>query len=290
MNRNEELEKLKEEYQSITAPQEGIVKMESAIRRARMDKERAKRNKRIRNWGIGAAAALVFAALPNTNESIAYAMGNLPVIGGLFKVVTVREYTHDDGHNIADVKVPQVVLDETETSENSTAAEQVNRSVDDFTNELVSEFNDDMRKEGYKGLDVSYETVMDTKDWFTLKITALQIEASGYEIHRFYHIDKSSGKVAELKDLFTEGADYISPISGEIKKQMKQQIEAGTGDYFMEGDEYAEGFKAIQENQNFYLNENGSIVIVFDEYEVGPGYIGSPEFVIPADVVSGIRK
>lgn len=290
MGRNEELEKLKEEYQNITAPKDGIAKMESAIRRARMDKKRAKRNRMIRNWGIGAAAALVLVALPNTNESIAYAMGNLPVVGGLFKVVTVREYTHDDGHNIADVKVPQVVLDATETPENNLAAEQINRSVEEYTNQLVAEFKADMLEEGYKELEVSYETVMDTKDWFTLKITALQVEASGYEIHRFYHIDKSSGKVAELKDLFTDGADYITPVSGEIIKQMKQQIEAGTGDFFLEGDEYAEGFKAIQENQNFYLNENGEIVIVFDEYEVGPGYIGSPEFVIPADVVSGIRK
>lgn len=290
MNRNEELKKLKEEYKDIEVPEIGVERMQSAIRRAKMDKKRDRKKRLLRNWGIGVAAALVIAALPNTNENIAYAMGNLPVIGGLFRVITVREFTHNDGNYEANVKVPVIISEDAENPAESEAIEQINKSVEEYTNELISQFEADMEEEGHKGLDISYETVMDNDKWFTLKVTALEVQASSYQVQRFYHVDKMNGKVAELNDLFSEGADYISPISEEIKKQMKEQIDAETGFYFLENDEYVDGFKEIDPNQNFYLNKDGNIVIVFDEYEVAPGYMGNPEFIIPAEMVSSIRK
>lgn len=290
MNRNEELEQLKNEYQNINIPKEGIPKMEEAIRRAKMDKKRDRRKKLIRNWGIGVAAAFVLVVLPNTNESIAYAMGKLPVVGEFFQVITIREYSHDDGHNVAKVEVPQIVAGDTETPENSEAVNKINQSVEEYTNELIAEFETDMQEEGFKELDISYDVVTDTDSWFTLKITGLEVQASGFEFYRYYHIDRTNGRIAELKDMFTEGADYITPISDEIKKQMREQMDAGTNIYFMEDDELADGFVSIAENQNFYLDKEGNIVIAFDEYEVAPGSSGSPEFKIPAEVLAGIRK
>lgn len=49
-------------------------------------------------------------------------------------------------------------------------------------------------------------------------------------------------------------------------------------------------FVQIKENQNFYLNEQGAIVICFDEYEVAPGYMGLVEFTIEMDVLTDIIK
>ncbi|MBR7132114.1 MAG: DUF3298 domain-containing protein, partial [Clostridia bacterium] len=43
-------------------------------------------------------------------------------------------------------------------------------------------------------------------------------------------------------------------------------------------------------DHNFYWNENGDLVIIFDEYEVGPGSMGTPEFVIDRDVIKDILK
>ena len=82
----------------------------------------------------------------------------------------------------------------------------------------------------------------------------------------------------ELKDLFETGEDYVAEISEEIIRQMKADPETP---YFIgEQEEGFEGFTKIDENQNFYINEQGQLVIAFDEYEVGPGYIGAPQFVI----------
>lgn len=281
MSRDEEFKKMKEKYHAITAPKEGMAKIEEAVWRAKMDKKREKNRRIMINVGACAAAALLLVGLPNINADITYAMGNLPVVGKLFQVVTIREYNYDDGNNTANVKVPNVSSE----GENAAVIDEMNKSAEAYIAELMEEFNQDMTEEGHTGLDISYEIVTDTEDWFTLKVIALETQASGYQFYRFYHIDKKNDRIVQLKDLFTEDSDYIDKISNEIKKQMKEQMESGTGMYFLEEEGYTDGFSAIDESQSFYWNTDGNLVIVFNEYEVGPGYIGSPEFVIPDEVI-----
>lgn len=289
MNRNEEWEALKQDYSEIRIPEQGLEKMQDAIRRAKMEKRRAEKKKLVRNFGIGAAAVLALAILPNTNQEIAYAMGNLPVIGGLFRVITVREYNYDDGHNTANVEIPRITVEDTEGGAGSGATAAVNKSVEEYTDELIGQFHADMAEEGYKELDVSYETVTDTADWFVLKVTGLEVQASGFQFYRYYNIDKKKDAVVQLKDLFGEGVDYVAPLSEEIKRQMREQMERGEATYFLDEEEWGTVFEAIKEDQNFYLDAEGNLLIAFDEYEVGPGAIGSPVFSIPAEVVSGIK-
>ena len=40
------------------------------------------------------------------------------------------------------------------------------------------------------------------------------------------------------------------------------------------------GFKTISDDTPFYINENGNPVIVFEKYEIAPGYMGYQEFEI----------
>ena len=49
-------------------------------------------------------------------------------------------------------------------------------------------------------------------------------------------------------------------------------------------------FQSIKDDQNFYFNKDGQLVISFDEYEVAPGYMGAVEFTIPDSVLAGIRR
>ena len=49
-------------------------------------------------------------------------------------------------------------------------------------------------------------------------------------------------------------------------------------------------FKSIKDDQNFYLDSNGQIVICFDEYEVAPGCMGLVQFTIDPDAVADILK
>ena len=40
--------------------------------------------------------------------------------------------------------------------------------------------------------------------------------------------------------------------------------------------------------RDFYINDENQLVIVFDEYEVAPGSMGTPEFVIPTELLNGL--
>lgn len=295
MNRG--LDELKKEYMGVKAPQKGKEKVINAMEKAIKDKNRKKTILFRKRLTAAAAVVAVAIILPNTNASVAMAMENIPVIGGLFKVVTFRNYEYDDGHRSAKVDVPQLAMEESPdmaAPQAMAGINELNKNVEDYTNMLIEKFEAEAETigEGYQGLDITYDVVMDTADWFTLKIDVLETQASGYEQHKYYHIDKRTGNIATLKDLFIDNADYISPISEEIKRQMRENMAKDENlIYFLDSEiTPEEDFVQIQPEQNFYFNENGDIVIAFDEYEVAPGYMGSLEFVIPSDILEPVRK
>lgn len=295
MNRG--LDELKKEYMRVKAPQKGKEKVINAMEKAIKDKNRKKTILFRKRLTAAAAVVAVAIILPNTNASVAMAMENIPVIGGLFKVVTFRNYEYDDGHRSAKVDVPQLAMEESQdmaAPQAMAGIDELNKNVEDYTNMLIEKFEAEAETigEGYQGLDITYDVVMDTADWFTLKIDVLETQASGYEQHKYYHIDKRTGNIATLKDLFIDNADYVSPISEEIKRQMRENMAKDENlIYFLDSEiTPEEDFVQIQPEQNFYFNENGDIVIAFDEYEVAPGYMGSLEFVIPSDILEPVRK
>ena len=49
------------------------------------------------------------------------------------------------------------------------------------------------------------------------------------------------------------------------------------------------GFKGVKEDQSFYINQNGNLVIVFGLYEIAPYSSGIIEFIIPEKVIQAIK-
>lgn len=233
-------------------------------------------------WAAWAAAALaLFIAVPNVSPTAAAAMADVPVLGAIVRVVTFRNYVYDDGWHSADVSVPELG--------GGDAAQAVNEQVRAYTDRLITRFEEtceeELGKEGYHGLDVTSTVVTDTDEWFTLRVDAVEIQASGYEFSRFYHIDKVGDRVVTLKDLFREDADYVTALSDEVRRQMEEQMaENAEVSYF------PEEFTAIDPEQNFYWAADGSLVLAFDEYTIAPGSMGMPEFTIPADVYENLLK
>ena len=45
----------------------------------------------------------------------------------------------------------------------------------------------------------------------------------------------------------------------------------------------------MKDDQSFYVNADGELVIAFDEGDVAPMYMGSQEFVIPKSVTDNIK-
>ena len=233
-------------------------------------------------WTAWAAAVLaLFIAVPNVSPAAAAAMADIPVLGAVVRVVTFRNYTYDDGWHSADVSVPELA--------GGAAAQEVSDQVRAYTDRLIARFEEtceeELGKEGYHGLDVTSTVVTDTDEWFTLRVDAMEIQASGYEFSRFYHINKATDQVVTLKDLFREDADYVTVLSDEVRRQMEERMAENT-----EASYFPEEFTAIDPEQNFYFNGSGELVLVFDEYTIAPGSMGMPEFPIPADVYETLLK
>ncbi len=250
---------------------------------------------------VAAAAVLILVVVPNISAKAAYAMGQIPILGKVIKAVTVREYHYEDEQFSAQIQEVQLEQetegqDEQENDIDITAGESIaviNESIEEMTGRLIARFEEQVESgEGHNGVYADHEVVTDTDTWFTLRINVTEVAASGMEYQYYYHIDKTTGEIASLKDLFENGADYITPVSGNIMKQMKEQMaEDDSKVYWVDTkEELGHQFEQIKQDQNFYLNEDGQIVICFDEYEVAPGYMGLVQFAIEDEAVADIRK
>lgn len=230
----------------------------------------------------------VFVILPNTSANMAYAMSNIPVIGKLVEVVTFRDYEYDDERHQADINVPELTGETVKEG-----AEEINAEIRQLTDRIVKEFEEGLKLEdGYQDVTVSYEIVSTTDAYFTLKLMYYQGAGSGYQEEHYYTIDLKTGKRIRLKDLFQEGADYITPISEDIKNQMREQMKADENKaYWLEDKDIPDAdFRAITDETEFYVNENDHLVISFHEGDVAPMYMGVVTFEISEDVIKNIRK
>lgn len=293
-------------YEQRQMPQKEVLLMKEKMRQTKKETGR----KKTMIMAAVAAAAAVFLILPNTSADIAYAMNSIPGVGKIVELVTFRNYQYSDDRNSADVQVDKVSIStEMENTENSPGtqngsgdadtkqdqlkktADEINQEIAEITDRLVTEFKESKKaEEGYQDMVVKTETIATTQDYFTVKLLCYQGAGSGAEWDYFYTIDLKTGERLQLKDLFKEGSDYLTVISDEIKKQMKQQMDADENvKYWLDDPEVGEwNFTGITDETSFYLNGDGDLVICFNEGDVAPMYMGTPEFVIPYTVLKDI--
>ncbi|MEG1888808.1 MAG: RsiV family protein [Lachnospiraceae bacterium] len=286
------MKNLKKEYQDVNVPKDGVQQAEAAMERALFNRKKDARAKRKKAGLVAAAAAVALCiTLPNTSASVAMAMEKIPVVGGLFKVVTFRDYTYEDAKHYAKVDVPEIKGEDGKETE---AMKDVNKSVKEYTDQLLQQFKEDLTQDGYKGLEISSEVITDSEQWFTLEVWAVETQASAAETRQYYNIDKKTGEVVELSDLFEEDSEYVTALTDEVKNQMRAQMKKDNSkSYFIDSEDEAMAemdFKEIKEDQNYYFNDKQELVIAFDEYEVAPGSMGCVEFSIPKNITDSLMK
>ena len=176
----------------------------------------------------------------------------------------------------------------------SNGIDEMNRRMEEYIDKIEEEFlyYFSRKYRGYVASDTGYSLLRDDERLLSIQFyTTINMGGSG-EYSRCFTLDKASGTVLEFSDLFAEGSDYIGVISADILRQMEKQMAAGEADYFLPGGIWSdeECFKEIDGDQNFYINENDQLVILFDEYEVAPGSAGMPQFTIEPDVLKTILR
>ncbi|MDE7326715.1 MAG: RsiV family protein, partial [Lachnospiraceae bacterium] len=252
------------DYKNISVPNDLEKKLEKVVKRA----------KRIHRFCIPAAAAaamLTLVILPNTGAGVAYAMGNIPVVGRIFQAVTFRNYQYEDGRFIANVQIPQITLSDIgmETASSKASSElnetikQVNFDIERMTEELVAEFEASAALgESYNDLEIHHETVTDNGRYFAIRLFIYQGAGSGTQSYQIYTIDKLSGRQIQLKDLFLEGSDFNTRLSENIREQMREAMAEDAGKAYWVDREENPGmnWKGVNQEQNFNIDADNNLV------------------------------
>lgn len=281
---------MKQEYEQIPVPDELSFRVRTAIARAKREKKE-KYVMRIRKAAktLGATAAafmLTVVALANSSQNIAQAMEQVPVLGAITKVVTFRTYEDERGNVSAHVDVPQI--------EGGDEVRAVNDAIQQYTDTIIAQYEADaaiMGDEGHYDLNVSHTVVTDNERLFAIRFDETLVMNSGNESVMIYNVDKSTGSILTLADLFLPDSDYIAVLTENIKEQMQARMDADENVHYWLHDEIeAMNFKELSPDVAFYVNENGELVIVFNEGDVAPMYMGVVEFAIPAEVTADIAQ
>ncbi len=280
-----QIKQLVDEYQNIEIPQEleFFVKKTIAGREKRIKKMRG-----LQKTAISAAAvAVLFIGTVNVSPSIAKAMSDIPVLGSLVELVTIRTLSYEDEKHEVEVKVPQV-----DGLKNKELQDTLNEKYLDQNTKLYEEFMNKIEDKELTSANLAlyadYKIKLQTEDFMVVQGTKLEIAASGAESVTYDNIDLKNQMIVSLPSLFKNDS-YIDMISRNIIEQMKEKADPDQGiTYFLEENGDFGGFEKIKADQTFYINENGKLVISFDEYEVAPGVMGVVEFEIPTEAIQNI--
>lgn len=235
--------------------------------------------------------AVAFSLCVNVSPSLAVAMSDVPVVGDIVRVVTLNRYENKIGGSEAEIVTPKI-----EGLRDEELMNKINEELGNNANELIAEFEKEALllqaeygDDAHMGVGSDYTIRTDNDDYYAIDVYFYKMVGSSSTTHKFYTVDKHTGDIVTLKGIFKENADYIELISEIVKDKITKRNENG-GAYWVEDDEFTEGFKGIKENQNFFINEEGNIVICFDKYEVAAGSEGCPEFEIEKELIKEILK
>lgn len=268
-----------------------IIMMSEKIR----SKNANSKKKAYRKAGSAAAAAAIligaFAVGVNTSDAFASSFENVPLLNSL-----VRVFTGEAVNNADDVCEVKMALPKVEGLTDKKLEARINEEIEEKMNAVVQEaklrFVED--KKAYLetgGTEAEYnqrkpEVVVDyqvkniSDRYLSFVVEKTETAASAYFEQYFYNIDLKNNKELSLKDLL--GEDYITTANIQIKDEITERAKNPDAVYwgFGSDDNTIEGFQTISKNQSFYINEAGNPVIVFNKYEIGPGFMGIQEFEI----------
>ena len=268
-------------YESIKIPENLEYKVNNALR---TNKSRFYINKVVT---VCSSVCLLFILLLNVNPSFANAVNGIPVIGKITSIFTIREYFKEDDTEIINVKEPAIITN------NKDVEEKINNIIANKIKDLEKESElsvDEIKKEidytDRKGsiyskvnVRIDYEIKYNQNNILSFVLIKEEgINTTSKDLYT-YNFNLETGNEITLEDLL--GNNYEEIINKEIKNQIAEREAKDKNQlFFNKNDNIDNYFKGISKNQNFYINENENPVVVFNKYEIAPGYMGIQEFEI----------
>lgn len=228
-----------------------------------------------------AAFAVIFVSGVNISPTFAASLEDIPILGAVSRVVSIRTYTEKNDDSTVNVNQPEVVgavdinkeIDEAVAKYKAQAQESIDAYKEAF---IATGGTEEEFAEKNIQVVVDYEVKADNEKYISFVINMYEDWTASSASYIYYNLDAQTGEDVTLEDLL--GEDYINIANEAISEEIAKRGEA-EGYFIGDG-----GFTTITDDTDFYINENGNPVIVFDKYEIAAGYVGRPEFEIQANL------
>ncbi|WP_298473664.1 DUF3298 domain-containing protein [uncultured Psychrobacillus sp.] len=281
---DDKLKKLQTQYKDVPIPEE----LEIMIERNLQHRPHKKKRKLPIFLISAAAAAVLFTVGLNTSPTMAKTLADVPVIGPVVQVLTFTKYEMVEGEYTADIQVPQI-------SGSSADIEALNAKYAEEGKALYEQFKTDIEEmeAGNMSLNSGYIIETDTDEILSFGRYVEVTVVSSSTVMQYTTFDKKAETVITLPSLFKDDR-YIEIISRYVEDEMRKKMIETNGDdmYWVGGTEWHDEsfgvFTSISPDQNFYITEEGKLVISFDVYEVAPGFMGLVTFEIPTELLQDV--
>lgn len=232
-----------------------------------------------------AAVVLVFSLGVNLSPAFADAVRDVPVLGSIAEVVTLKNYFEQKDNVSYSVRQPAVADDQGQVQDD-VVNQQIQQAIDTYLADAQQRIEE--YKEAYLAtggteeeflsrniqVQVDYQVFSQTEDTLSFALYMDENWVNSYGIVKYYNLDLQTGQPLTLQDLL--GNNWQSMVNEEIAAQIQQQEQEGVPYLIDEST-----FSGVTDQTKFYINDQHQIVIVFDKYEIAPGSSGRPEFVLP---------
>lgn len=281
---NEKWSGARARYEAAPVPEELNFAVAAAVRAG--GRERMRRRVVRRSLATLASCCACFVLLVNVSPVFARAVYEMPVLGSLARVVTVTQYAIEDKDHLIDVRLPAL-----ENTGNTDLEQRINLEIQTRINGVLAEAEDRARqtREAYMAtggaeedfipiiISVDYEIKCQNERCLSFILTKTETIASAYTEIYCYNIDLETGKELTLQDVL--GPGYREIANAAVRTEIDRRIREEGAGYF-DGTDGVEGFQSVTDGQLFYINEGGNPVVLFEKYEIAPGYMGTQEFEI----------
>ena len=222
-----------------------------------------------------------------TSPAVAAAVDDVPVLGQLCRILTGQAYESREETSYVQVQLPQI-----ENTGDSSLEQRVNLEISAVLSREVVESKERARQYYQAYLDtggdpdtfqpiqiqVDYQVKSVTDQWASFVVTKTESLASAYFRQYFYNLDLETGQSLTLRDVL--GPNWAAQGAAAVEEQLSQWDQEQKALLFDDVDLEA----LLEEKEDFYLQEDGTVVVVFDKYEIAAGAAGVLEFPIGARV------
>ena len=222
---------------------------------------------------------MLVAGVLNLAPPVAAAAAEIPLLGGLFQILTIRSYDETKDGIDYSINAPGVAPD-------SDLARRVNQEIQARVDELMDKAQEDWaeyqeaffatggtREEwGDRQMDVivDYEIRYQTDTVVSFTVDFGEGWISGEQERYCYNLDLAEGRDITLANLL--GEDWDARCNAAVERYMEENADFS---YFFPPE--TGGFTTVDEETAFYIRQDGIPVLVFQEYSIAAGAAGIVE-------------